>query len=86
MNAHRADKNRVPPGPGFRRNVPAGQPTNGGGRHERETRANIARIISTARLIAKSHEFDASPDGAQLRRMAERTITFWTNGQQPSRR
>jgi len=47
-------------------------------RHERETKANIARIISTARNILKAHEFDCSDEGAALRRLAEVTIELWT--------
>jgi hypothetical protein len=47
-------------------------------RHERATRANIARIISTARLIVKAHEYDASENSARLRRLAERTIKLWS--------
>jgi hypothetical protein len=51
-------------------------------RHERETAANIARILSTARQIAKAHEFDASPEGEALRFLADRTITLWTGEHQ----
>jgi hypothetical protein len=47
-------------------------------RHERENRANVARIISTARLIAHANECDASPEAALLRHMAERTIELWS--------
>jgi hypothetical protein len=47
-------------------------------RHERETNANIARIISSARNILKAHEFDSSHEGAVLRRMAEVTIEAWS--------
>jgi hypothetical protein len=47
-------------------------------RHQRETVANMARMVSTARLILAAHEFDASAEGELLRRMAERTIELWT--------
>jgi hypothetical protein len=48
-------------------------------RHERETRANIARIISTARLILKATEFDATPKAEMLRSLAQATIDLWSN-------
>jgi hypothetical protein len=47
-------------------------------RHQRETRANIACIVSTARLILKAHEFDNSTEGAMMRLTADRTIELWT--------
>jgi hypothetical protein len=47
-------------------------------RHQRETRANIASIVSTARLILKAHEFDNSTEGAMMRLTADRTIELWT--------
>jgi hypothetical protein len=46
--------------------------------HQREARANIARIVSSARLIVKACEFDSSDLGIGLRRMAELTIAMWT--------
>jgi|ERR1700686_551627 hypothetical protein len=53
-------------------------PHRGSNCRHRETRANIARIISTARLILKAHEFDNSTEGAMMRLTAERTIELWT--------
>ena len=47
-------------------------------RPQRETRANIACIVSTARLILKAHEFDNSTEGAMMRLTAGRTIKLWT--------
>jgi hypothetical protein len=49
-------------------------------RHERETRANIARIISTARLIPKATEFDATAKAEMLRSLAQATIDLWSTG------
>jgi hypothetical protein len=46
--------------------------------HQRETDANIGRIISTAGLILKAHEFDDTTEGAMMRLTASRTIELWT--------
>jgi hypothetical protein len=47
-------------------------------RYERETFANVARIISSARLILKATEFDASSTAEMLRSLAQATIDLWT--------
>jgi hypothetical protein len=49
-------------------------------RHDRETRANIARIISTARLIVEATEFNSSPRAERLRSLAQATIDLWSTG------
>lgn len=46
--------------------------------HQREIDANIGRIISTARMILKAHEFDDTTEGAMMRLTANRTIQLWT--------
>jgi hypothetical protein len=46
--------------------------------HQREINANIGRIISTARMILKAHEFDDTTEGAMMRLTADRTIELWT--------
>ena len=46
--------------------------------YQRETDANIGRIISTAGLILKAHEFDDTTEGAMMRLTADRTIELWT--------
>ena len=44
---------------------------------QREIDANIGRIISTARMILKAHEFDDTTEGAMMRLTADRTIQLW---------
>jgi hypothetical protein len=47
--------------------------------HQREIDANnIGRIISTARMILKAHEFNYTTKGAMMRLTADRTIQLWT--------
>ena len=46
--------------------------------HQGEIVANIGRIISTARMILKAHEFDDTTEGAMMRLTADRTIELWT--------
>lgn len=45
--------------------------------YESEAKANVARIISTARNIAIAFKFDNSPLGEQMRETAAETIELW---------
>jgi hypothetical protein len=69
-------------------------------RHQRETVANIARMVSTARLIAKAHEFaDDVPEDvgdplsalaeiliASLRKLQDDRTEIWRRSQRGSQR
>lgn len=58
----------------------------GNSRHEREHAANISRLISTLRRIAKDHECDASEQGEFMRFMVKATADLWAHGEERWRR
>jgi hypothetical protein len=47
-------------------------------RHVIEAQANIARILSSARLLAKAFELDSSPLGEWMREATTLTIKVWS--------
>ena len=47
-------------------------------RAKRETAANVARIISAAKAIAKAHKIDAGRNAGTIRQVADMTIDLWT--------